>query len=363
VSSIRIRRSPALVLTFEGGDVVGFDYLARTRAALSPRARELLAHIDGWREPAELFGDGQRAETSSALVGLLDLGFILVEGTPAAALAARLERDWEWGPMAAHYHFGIKDTVYEGPAATLAFLERRAETRPLVPLHATNDGLETVAAPPGDLDGGWLGLMHRRRSSRAFDPARELPLEALADCLFAGFGVVGFIATGAAGEGLLPLTMTPSGGARNPFEAYVVARSVAGLAPGVYHYAGVERSLGRVRAEAPPASELLGGQAWFADAAAVVILVGHFQRCAWKYPHPTGFRVLLIEAGHVAQNLLLAATAHGLAATPTCAIDDRAVEALLGLDRIKQAAVHAVALGPRAAEPSPVDPVVVERVR
>ncbi|MDV4159365.1 MULTISPECIES: nitroreductase family protein [Rhizobium] len=36
--------------------------------------------------------------------------------------------------------------------------------------------------------------------------------------------------------------------------------------------------------------------------------------------HPTGFRVVLIEAGHIAQNMLLAATASGLVATPTCAL-------------------------------------------
>jgi nitroreductase len=80
----------------------------------------------------------------------------------------------------------------------------------------------------------------------------------------------------------------------------------------------------------------------------------------WKYPHPTGYRVVVLEAGHIAQNLLLAATAHGLAATPTCALGDRAVEELLGLDRLAEAAVHAVALGVRAAQPSVADtgPVV-----
>jgi SagB-type dehydrogenase family enzyme len=343
--------------------MVGFDYLARTRAALSSLALGLLSRLDAWREPADLFTDEQRAETSSTLLALLDLGFVLVEGTPAADLGARLERDWEWGPMAAHYHFGIKDTEYQAPDVVAAFLEQRAATTPRVPLHTTNAGLEAVAAPPGKLDDGALGLMYRRRSSRAFDPARPLPLAALADCLFAGFGVVAFAATGSPGEGPLPLTMTPSGGARNPFEAHVVARAVAGLAPGVYHYSGLECTLALVRADPPPASDLLGGQEWFADAAAVVLLVAHFDRCTWKYPHPTGFRVLLLEAGHIAQNVLLAATAHDLAATPTCAISDHAVEEFLGLDRVTQAAVHAIALGPRAAQPSPADPVIVERLR
>src|SRR5262249_39757680 len=149
---------------------------------------------------------------------------------------------------------------------------------------------------------------------------------------------------------------TPSGGARNPFEAYVVARAVEGLAPGVYHYAGIDHSLGLVRpGPVPSFTTLVGGQTWFEDAGAIIFLVADFQRCWWKYPHPTGFRVILLEAGHVAQNLLLAAAHHRLAATPTCALSDRAVEVLLGLDRVTKAAVHSVALGVRAAFPSRAD--------
>jgi SagB-type dehydrogenase family enzyme len=138
-----------------------------------------------------------------------------------------------------------------------------------------------------------------------------------------------------------------------------VVRSVEGLEPGVYHYAGIDGTLGRLRAGAPPIAPLLGNQAWSDDAGAVVFLVASFARCAWKYPHFGALRVVFMEAGHIAQNLLLAATAHGLAATPTCALADGLVEELCGLDRVKQAALHAVALGARAATPGPADVQVV----
>ncbi|MGO7859910.1 nitroreductase family protein, partial [Rhizobium ruizarguesonis] len=48
--------------------------------------------------------------------------------------------------------------------------------------------------------------------------------------------------------------------------------------------------------------------------------------------HPTGFRVVLIEAGHIAQNMLLAATASGLVATPTCSLHDSVIEPMLDID-------------------------------
>ena len=56
--------------------------------------------------------------------------------------------------------------------------------------------------------------------------------------------------------------MTPSGGARNPYEAYVFARNVEGLEPGIYHYSALEHSLARVSAATPALSDLVGGQEW-----------------------------------------------------------------------------------------------------
>jgi SagB-type dehydrogenase family enzyme len=189
--------------------------------------------------------------------------------------------------------------------------------------------------------------MRRRRSRRGFG-ADPLPLAALRDCLFSALAIVGFGETGA---GPLPISMTPSGGARNPFEAFVYARHVEGLAPGVYHYAGVDGSLLPLPAAASPSiADLLGGQAWFADAGALILLTASFGRTMWKYPHPGALRVVLLEAGHIAQNLLLTAAWHGLAATPTCAVADSAIHALCGLDPITQAVLHTVAIGTPSGE-------------
>jgi SagB-type dehydrogenase family enzyme len=150
--------------------------------------------------------------------------------------------------------------------------------------------------------------------------------------------------------------MTPSGGARNPFEAYVCARNVEGLAPGVYHYAGADGSLAPVEgARLPALSELVGGQPWCDRAGALVLLVASFRRTMWKYGHPGALRVVLIEAGHIAQNILACAAFHRLAAAPTCAVSDMALEPLLGLDPLERAVLHTVALGVPASSPAPAD--------
>ena len=352
----RLRRAAALVVTFEGAAAVGFHPLSRVRAPLTARAVELLAALDDWQAPAALVGG---AATAAELLRLLDLGFVVVEGGPSGALDERFRQGWSWGTEAATFHFAIKDPDYQGPEAVYLWLAHRAATAPPVPLWTTNDGLPLTPLPSPDLAHGVMGLMARRRSSRAFDRARPVPLDALADVLFAGFAILGFADIGVPGATPLPLTTTPSGGARNPFEAYVVVRDVEGVAPGVYHYAGLDGKLGRLAPGAPPLAPLLGNQRWADDAGAVVFLCADFGRSSGKYPHPGAMRVVYLEAGHIAQNLLLAATAHGLAATPTCALADGAVERLLGLDPVRQAALHAVAIGARAARPSDADVQVV----
>ena len=145
--------------------------------------------------------------------------------------------------------------------------------------------------------------------------------------------------------GALPLGMTPSGGARNPYEAYVVALGVDGLEPGVYHYSAADHDLGRISANhLPKISELVGGQEWADAMPCLVLLCAKLDRTMWKYEDANAYRVVLIEAGHIGQNIMLAATNHGLSACPTAALSHSAIKRLLGLDRLTDAPIYALTL-------------------
>jgi SagB-type dehydrogenase family enzyme len=185
--------------------------------------------------------------------------------------------------------------------------------------------------------------MARRRSDRVMLDA-PITLEQLADCLLFSMAITAIIEDPEVMD--LPLKMTPSGGARNPFEAYVCVRNITGLAPGIYHYSAFERTLGVVRAEAPPPlGSLLGSQDWASNAAAVIFLVANFDRPMWKYHHPAAYRVTMIEAGHIAQNISLVATALGLVANPTAALSQDLAEKTLGVGGVTQSVVYALVLG------------------
>lgn len=175
----------------------------------------------------------------------------------------------------------------------------------------------------------------RRGGSTGEFPPRPLSLAALATVLQAGYGVVEEARR-----------TVPSGGALYPLELYPVVRRAAGLDAGVYHYDPGRHALELVRAgevgEELDALCVLAGQ--LRDAAVVVFVAAVFWRTRFKYGL-RGYRFALLEAGHCAQNVLLAAEACGLAALPLGGYYDSLAERLVDVDGVEEAVVYAVALG------------------
>jgi SagB-type dehydrogenase family enzyme len=139
--------------------------------------------------------------------------------------------------------------------------------------------------------------------------------------------------------------MTPSGGARNPYELYVYARNVIDLEPGFYHYDALRHNLGLVRPSTVNVPEMLGTQKWPAKAAAIIFLVAHFPRTMWKYHLPMAYRIVMMEAGFICQNVALAATHHGLSAVPSGAIKESVIEGYLGTPPLESAILFTISIG------------------
>ncbi|HET7922157.1 MAG TPA: SagB family peptide dehydrogenase, partial [Gammaproteobacteria bacterium] len=316
------------------------------RFTCSQECLAFLAQLDDWQPAEKLFDcfpDAERTGLAEQLAHLVECNALVAEGTPQATLDEHYRQEWQWGTVAGFYHFGVRDTPFVDGPATREFLQKRRQWRPSPPLHQSNkDALKIVPLPKTDLRQEPFALMRRRRSQRRFLP-QSMSLETLSDCLFAGNGILEFFDDEDFGH--LPITMTPSGGARNPFELYVYARNVDGLAPGFYHYAALEHDLGLVRAGEVRVQDMLGGQDWPAQAAAIVFLVAHFPRSMWKYPLGAAYRVVLMEAGFIGQNIALAATHHGLSAIPSGAFKESLIESCLGTPAIETGVLLSLSLG------------------
>ena len=162
--------------------------------------------------------------------------------------------------------------------------------------------------------------LRRRRSKRAFF-GPPLTLAEVSSLLFAAQGI-----SHARG-----LRTAPSAWALYPLELFLAAGAVAGLEPGVYRYTPYTHTLTPSargdRREDIAAAAL--GQAWMAEAQALVAFCAVFERITGRYGR-RGELYVLIEAGHASQNLSLAAAALGLGSTVVGAFDDARIRAVLG---------------------------------
>lgn len=181
-------------------------------------------------------------------------------------------------------------------------------------------------------------VIARRRSRRSFARG-PLPVGMLSQLLWAAQGI------SAEGQGL-ELRTTPSAGALYPVETYVLVQSVAGLEPGVYHYDVRGHALERLTAGDPSvrASEAALSQRFTASANVVFVWTAVFGRSVWKYAE-RAYRYVYLDAGHIAQNVALAAVALGLGSCQVAALFDDEVNGLLGVDGEAESTLYMTAVG------------------
>lgn len=213
-----------------------------------------------------------------------------------------------------------------------------------VELYKTYPGARRIALPPVTLDAGLdRGLataraILTRRSTRAYAPT-PMSLEELSRLLFLTSGITADLHGNAR-------RAAPSSGALYPIELYPVVHRVDGVEPGVYHYAYREHALELVRPGDFRAQVVEQGIAQeFLGACGVVLFVTMIlQRMRPKY-QDRSYRYGLLEAGHVGENGYLAATWMGLGACGIGAFMDDAINEMLGVDGVEEAAVYMLAAG------------------
>jgi SagB-type dehydrogenase family enzyme len=80
------------------------------------------------------------------------------------------------------------------------------------------------------------------------------------------------------------------------------------------------------------------------SAAAYVFISAVFARSTFKYGD-RGYRFILFEAGHLAQNATLTAQEMGLATTNVGGYSDRAIDRYLGVDGLNESVIYIMLLG------------------
>ena len=347
---MRIRASKTLVFQPEDGHLIACNFLTKKVFACSYDLLDFLKRVSRWSTPNQVqrrVSGYSRAEIRETIDALLEMSVVVAEGDDLATREEEFERHWRWGLPAALMHFCVQDPEFMTLEQAEDHQRARLSSEGAMALYTPNLGDCVQRLPNARGINPLLSLMEKRRTRRQ-GCEQAISLQALSECLFAGLGITGETQNCV---GKLPLSMTPSGGARNPYEAYVLARNVDGLAAGIYHYSAIDHTLDCIAPDAPPSfAALVGGQEWADTMPCLIVLCAQMDRTMWKYADANAYRVVMIEAGHIGQNVMLAATQNGLTACPTAALRHSWIASLLGLRNPTHAAIYALTLGYPAEE-------------
>jgi SagB-type dehydrogenase family enzyme len=207
--------------------------------------------------------------------------------------------------------------------------------------------------PPTSLRLGDFSLrqaIEQRRSLREYS-GQPLSLEELSYLLWCTQGV-----QDAAGR--CTLRTVPSAGARHAFETLLLVNKVTGLSPGLYRFLALDHALRGENLDPDVADRLVEaclGQKFVKHCAVTFVWVAEVHRMTYRYGE-RGYRYLHLDAGHVCQNLYLAAEAIECGACAIAAFEDDEVNRVLGLDGESRFAIYLGTVGrkaPRAGETRP----------
>jgi SagB-type dehydrogenase family enzyme len=177
--------------------------------------------------------------------------------------------------------------------------------------YKTYDRLPQITLPkPRTLTNPLSVVLDKRESRRAFS-SQPLSLSDLSTILFYSAG------ENTNGELSRPKRRYPSAGARYPLEIYLAAQNVENMEAGLYHYNVHNHALELLTNETTGGdiAEILNASKSYQfvhSAATTIIVSAVWERNFMKY-RDYGYRLTLLEAGHLMQNFQLSSEACGLA--------------------------------------------------
>lgn len=140
----------------------------------------------------------------------------------------------------------------------------------------------------------------------------------------------------------------PSAGARHSFETYLFIHRVETIPPGLYRYLPLSHELVLMYStdarNKPRLSRAVLGQRFVADSAVVFVWTTVPYRMEWRYLQ-AAHRVILLDAGHVCQNLYLACEAIQAGTCAIAAYNQEAMDELIEVDGEEQFTIYLAPVG------------------
>jgi len=191
--------------------------------------------------------------------------------------------------------------------------------------------------------------INQRRSRRAFT-GEALTNEELSFLLWNTQGI-SKIEKDSDGKIMHHFRTVPSGGAKHPFETYLIINRVTGIKPGLYRFLPMEHKLLLLRKSDLLSLEIVNacyGQKHVGEAAVVFVWSVIPARTEWHYGCVAP-KLIAVDAGHLCQNLYLAAESFGAGACAVLGYQQTRLDKLIEVDGREEFAFYLAPVGKVAA--------------
>ena len=179
---------------------------------------------------------------------------------------------------------------------------------------------------------GFAEVLGRRRSIRAFSN-QPLNLDDLGFLLWASTGIQRV-------EQGYEFRTAPSAGALYPIETYIAAKNIENVDGGIYHYNIKNHLIEEIKTGnfGNALAHAALDQKMCATASAVFIWTAIFERSKWKYKQ-RAYRYIYLDAGHIAENLALAAASINCGSCQVGAFFDDEINSIVGVDGAEESTI------------------------
>lgn len=251
------------------------------------------------------------------------------------------------GNLPDEYHASTRNSGARKRNFTAQEINYRHEIRELVseaPLHLDHGPRVSLPRRRAPDEMALEQAITSRRSERWF-AGSALQAADLASVLYLANGVRGIASTDS--DQQIYQRNVPNAGSLGSVELYPIVMNADVIEPGVYHYDSVAHDLATVQLGQFRTwlEELVLFQVELTAAAVALVLTSAVGRLQSKYG-PRGYRLGLLDVGHVSQNVQLVATALGLGVCATAGFVDAELDLALGIDGMDVATMLVIAVGP-----------------
>ena len=192
---MRCRTSQTLVFHARGGRYIVFNFLTKSAFSAAATLLSVLDAFAKWQDEERweaLFPGISGPSIRREIEKLISLGALIAEGGPEAVLEAQFFAQWEWNLATAMLQFGLQDIPYRSSEVAVAEQLKRAQTDRSPDLYTMHAEPRITLQKPAN--NPLNRVICARRTHRDACPV-PITVAQLAECLFAGLGIVGEVAT------------------------------------------------------------------------------------------------------------------------------------------------------------------------